>query len=617
MGKFVFTIIFMLLPHFAFAANMCVRLFTDTKPQKYDFTQVDSTNMTSVDYLKLQHRKWQIRTGIEFYTKEQLHELVKMAKNGDRQALENLTISNIPYVIREVAKRVSRNNPIFPELVNESLANIHSLVQRFRFEAENASFLQALYWVVQDVLKVNRRNAEVIDYTIEFYNNNKNSKFDIVRESSDIKSGFSLESIKSSSIVTPSQLVDVRSGIKVIDQIKSELRAQVKNEKSLKNNPDLIKERENQRVQVFELFYGLTKAGNLSYAEIANLLGLTVRNVKWILDERIKPTVLNITKNTEIDRESLEQAFMAYSDRKSEQNINKNTTANINPVQRSAKELQSQLDQLHKEFLESKSPLETVRELSKIEAEILKSKNSDLIFELHYFMAEILLEAKKYDLAAQKAEELLKIGQNWNENHHFYSMLHHIAGKSAYHTGHYEVSHKHMTRSLVVKGAPYERWFYFAKSTEKLNSSTNFETSLQNLILYITTLRRLFRENHHTLSAKQLDELKTIEHLSEMGFKEASRILKNTHGFNSIITIEAIRNYTESKQKNDHIGIIKALQPLFEALYQTPKKRLQKLNLEGPTKKAFEVLLIDLAKSFKARGQIQQHEKVVSFLKEL
>ncbi len=630
MGKFVFAVIFVLLPHFAFAANMCVRLFADATPKKYDFSQVDSTNMSSVDYLMLQHRKWQQRTGIEYYTKEQLHEFTMQAKQGNPQALENLMVSNIPMVIREVAKKVSRSNPIFSELVSQTLLGVYAVVERYKPTKENANFIQALKHEVRNVLKNHRKNVEVIDYGVKYYNEvsflipalkehyqkigkeltpellvaeykSRQSeeltlqqakklllevKFDTVRESTETGTGgFTLSSLKDKSELSNiSSLSEITYVHRTIDQIKSEL----------KNS---------EFVQVFELLYGLTKKGAFTEANIADMLNIPQYRVKWIIRDKIKKSVQKVLQDKEFDRDVFQQGIMTYAEKDS-----------IRPVE--TKNVHKQFKQIYVDFLNNKTPLESARELRKIESEILKTKDKELIFEFKYFMVEILLEAKKYDLAMKKSEELLEAGKHWNEHHQHFSMLHHSVGKSAYHVGNLKQAEKHLRHALVIKGAYYETWFYYAKTMEKLNSTTNFENSFKSYILSLTSLRRLFREPLHTLSAKQLDKLKTIEHLSEMGLKESSRILRNAHGFNSI-TIEAIRSYTESKQKNDHIGIIKALQPLFEALYQTPKKRLQKLNLEGPTKKAFEVLFIDLAKSFKATGQIQQHEKVVGLLKEL
>ena len=126
--------------------------------------------MSSVDYLMLQHRKWQQRTGIEYYTKEQLHEFTMQAKQGNQQALENLMVSNIPMVIREVAKKVSRSNPIFSELVSQTLLGVYAVVHRYDPTKENANFIQALKHEVRNVLKNHRKNVEVIDYGVKYYN---------------------------------------------------------------------------------------------------------------------------------------------------------------------------------------------------------------------------------------------------------------------------------------------------------------------------------------------------------------------------------------------------------------------------------------------------------------
>lgn len=665
MGKLLAAFLILVMPYFAYSANQCIRLFQDSPKPHYNAFDVDSSNMSSVDYLLLQHRRWQQIHKVEYYSKEQLHQFVAQARAGDQRAMEALIISNIPFVIQNVARKVSRQNSIFPELVNQVLVDIYPLVHKnYRLEDPNASFLQALHKVIKNVLKNHRKDDEVIDYGVKYYNETKNffgplkdkyesqglrltpevvvqeynsrytekislnkakqillhGKLNTVRENTETSTGFSLESLKARpSLDIVSSLSEINYVHKLIDHIKAEIKSQVfETNRSKKATQGQLERDAQNRVEIFELFYGLTKEGFVSREDIANKLGLTLRNVRWILTEKIRLIVQSTFNDKGLDRDLVEQGFLSYSQRNSEQKVNESSLKNITPdlTQQSAKALESQLDLLHKEFLESKPPLDTVRELRNLETAILKSKNQDLIFELNYFMAEILLEAKKYDLAAQKAEELLKTGKDWNESHKYYQMLHHIAGKSAYHTGNYRTSNAHMRRALVINGPPYETWFYLAKSTEQLNSSTNFETSFQKFILNMTTLHRLFREDQQTLTTKQLDHLKTVEHLSEVGLSEASRILKNAHGFNSI-TSEAVRSYTEAIQKNDHIGIIKALQPMFESLIQTPKKRLKKLNLEGPTAKAFHIFLIDLAKSFKATGQIQQFEKVVRFLEEL
>lgn len=653
MERLVFTLTFILLPHFALAANQCINLFKSNKIT-YDSFSVDSTSMNNIDYLMLQHRRWQQRNKIEFYTKEQLHEFAIRAKQGDQVATENLIVSNIPLVVKEVSKKVSSHNPIFPELVSSALISVYKAIETFEPNHPKASFLNAIKWQVQNVLKNHRKDDEVIDYGVSYYNDIKNhfmpikyhyerlgqtltaktlvneykQRFDIdislskardlllnpkystVREDdrADLENkGFSLNHLESREDGAKEFSNDVAFVHKLIDQMKAEIADPV-------------------HIKVFELYYNLTEKaratdvevsselkvtekGGLTDIEIASELNLSQSGVKWIVREKIRKAVKKVLEPHNIDRELLKEGLVTYPYRslnKVENKTQPKKTYDIN----------AEFDQVYRQYLNNRPAIEVVKQLKQIEPQVLRSHKTDLIFEYHYLMAEILLEAKKYDLASHKAQEVLKIGRDWNESHQGYMMLHYISGKSAYHTGNFKKAEEHLRKSLAIKGAIYEAWFYYTKTIEQLNNSLSFTHSFQSYILYMTVLHRLEALDNNTLTPKDIDQFKTIEHLAIEGLSKASKELRDIHGLR-LLSLKQISSYTKAAIQKDAQGVVNALLPLHKGLKNIPLKKLKKLRLEGPTAKAFHIFMIGLATNLRALNRTQEFERVVKFLEEL
>lgn len=634
MGKIALTVILLCMSSFAKAANRCELLFTPSL--KNDYFQIDSSNMDSLDYLMLQHRRWQQRNQVEYYSKQQLVEFVKLAKKGDRTAIESLIASNIPLIIKEISTKVPKSSNYFMEYVSTTLIQVYKLIDRFDVSREDANFLEALKWTVKDVLKKNKRNQmpfglsvndfsrandRVLPIMAKFRNQEIQPTPELIRKQYNQTYTDKLNREDTIHLIDLAKTISTQSKTTLNENDKSldhnmgfkdlSLRANSANEAEVASIHKLIDKvfdalKENHLIEIFKLSYGVGGQKSLTNQEISDKLSISLSNVKYYIRDKIKPVLASIFKTSLINLDLLEQSIDSYKPKKlREQNqlINANKLSEI-------------LTELYNQFQNKKSPLEIVKKLLQIEKNILKSNNQELIFEYHYFLTEILLSAKKYELAIKKSQELLSIGKNWDKNHEQFLMLHLIAGKASYHAQQYQQAEKHLRNALIIKGAPYSAWFYYAQSLSHQNSSKNFQNTFRSYILYMTTLHRMHMLDHTLYTPKELDDYMTIKHLTEEAFTNINSLLKNGHGLNLISELDVF-NYSMAVKNKDSAAIAKSLYPIYQALENIPKKRLKALNLEGPTIKAFYIYLFHLTTSLKDIGKTQDYKKVLRFSEEL
>lgn len=94
-------------------------------------------------------------------TKNENIELVKAAKNGDKDALENVVIRNGKLVLM-ILRRYTWLTEIKDDLLQEGLMGVQRAVEEFNFDYETAFSTYAVYWIRQYINQYITKNGQTV-----------------------------------------------------------------------------------------------------------------------------------------------------------------------------------------------------------------------------------------------------------------------------------------------------------------------------------------------------------------------------------------------------------------------------------------------------------------------
>ncbi|HDD35260.1 MAG TPA: RNA polymerase sigma factor RpoD/SigA, partial [Candidatus Desulfofervidus auxilii] len=243
-------------------------------------------------------------------SREEEREIIKRAKQGDKEAIEKLLYAHLPFVVK-IAKRYQEYGLPLGDLINEGNIGLLKALQKFDL-SKNVRFLSyAVHWIKQRIKKALLRQAKIVKITegarsklkrikeAELQLLQKNIREPTIEEIAklcnlsveEVKNAYvaAIKEISLDSPVNPSEEEDSMSWGEIIAQTAlpspEEYYKEIEKKELLEKIFSVLTERE---AKIIKLYYGFEDGNRYNLEQIGRIFGISRERVRQLRNKAIE-----------------------------------------------------------------------------------------------------------------------------------------------------------------------------------------------------------------------------------------------------------------------------------------------------------------------------------------